>query len=119
MKWVVVCLLLASSCAQAGCWDFLFSRKPKRIPYAHLLTPETAECPDMMEVLKGRLPHEEIGNIKAEAFHHAWEVLVHADKKALLKAWNAPNSQKLLIKMGRSEFKRLVFLEVASVDIKP
>lgn len=101
--------------AQAGCWDFLFgAAKPKRIPYAHLLSPETADCPDVMDIVKGRLPHHEIGNIKAEAFQHAWTVIMHADKKALLKAWNAPNSQKLLIKMGRAEFKRLIGVEVAS-----
>lgn len=67
----------------------------------------------MMEIVKGRLPHEEIEDIKAEAFKHAWEVLMHADKKELLAAWKAPNSQKLLIKMGRAEFKRLIGVEVA------
>lgn len=107
--------------ADAGrCWDFLFgAAKVRRMPHAHLLSPETADCPDMMDVLKGRLPHEDIENIKAEAFSHAWEVMVHADRATLMKAWNAPNSQKLMIKIGRAEFKRLVFLEAASVDTKP
>lgn len=86
------------------------------MPYAHLLDPKTAECPDVLDIVKGRLPYHEIGNIKAEAFQHAWTVLMHADKKALLKAWNAPNSQKLLIKMGRAEFKRLLGVEIASSE---